>query len=89
MCVYICKYGYTYMYYILIASIFFIPSDNGKFLLNYSTLPHKTVDILTFLISLLKKNMLLANTLLSLGKFPLKEIIYHILRLDLVQMLYI
>lgn len=55
MCVYICKYGYTYMYCILIASIFFIPRNSGKFLLNYSTPPRKTVDILAFLISLLKK----------------------------------
>lgn len=46
MCVYICKYGYTYMYCILIASIFFIPPNSGKFLLNYSTPPHKIVDIL-------------------------------------------
>lgn len=66
------------MYCILIASIFFIPRNSGKFLLNYSTPPRKTVDILAFLISLLKKKMLLAKTLLSLGKFPLKEIIYRI-----------
>lgn len=66
------------MYCILIASIFFIPHNSGKFLLNYSAPPHKTVDILAFLIPLLKKKMLLAKTLLSLGKFPLKEIIYRI-----------
>lgn len=78
MCVYICKYGYTYMYCILIASIFFIPPNSEKFLLNYPTPPsHKIVDILAFLICLLKK-MLLAKTILSLGMFPLKEIIYYI-----------
>lgn len=78
MCVYICKYGYTYMYCILIASIFFIPPNSGKFLLNYSTPPHKIVDILGIFNFFIEKKMLLAKTLLSLRKFPLKEIIYHI-----------
>lgn len=89
MRVYICKYGYTYMYYILIASIFFIPPNSGKFLLNYSTPPsHKIVDILAFLICLLKKNAA-SKDLIEPRKVSFEGNNLLHLRLDSVQMLYI
>lgn len=77
------------MYCILIASIFFIPPNSEKFLLNYPTPPsHKIVDILAFLICLLKKNAASQDHIEPrYVSFEGNNLLH--LRLDLVQMLYI